>query len=130
LYIVAMNPAHKQHKRLLWLAAIFFVAAGHGHFVKAEIYGQIVPPHLRDPAALVLISGVAEIAGGVGLMMPRFRRAAGWGLIALLISVFPANIYMVQHPELFDIPVWILWMRLPFQVVFIAWVWLVAIKRT
>ena len=104
--------------------------AGIGHFVKPDTYEKIVPPYLPNPAALVIISGVAEIAGGIGLMIPRLRRAAGWGLIALLFAVFPANIYMVQHPGQFDIPVWILWARLPFQVVFIAWVWLVALKGT
>jgi uncharacterized membrane protein len=73
-------------------------------------------------------SGVAEIAGGVGLVIRPLRRVAGWGLIALLIAVFPANIYMLQHPGQFHFAPWILWARLPLQAVFIAWVWFVAIR--
>ena len=114
---------------LRWLASIFFIVAGIGHFVKPEIYLKIMPPYLPAPAMLVFISGVAEVAGGLGLLIPSTRRAAGWGLIAMLIAIFPANIYMLQHPELFNFPVWTLWARLPLQAVFIAWVWYVALYR-
>ena len=114
---------------LRFLAAIFFVVAGIGHFVKPELYLKILPLYLPAHELLVFISGVAEVAGGVGLLIPRLRRAAGWGLIALLIAIFPANIYMLQHPELFNFPVWTLWARLPLQAVFIAWVWYVALHR-
>jgi len=113
---------------LRWLAAIFFVVAGIGHFVRPEMYLKIMPPYLPAPALLVFISGVAEVAGGVGLLIPSVRRAAGWGLIALLVAIFPANIYMLQHPELFGIAPWILWARLPLQAVFIAWIWFVALR--
>ena len=113
---------------LRWLAAIFFIVAGIGHFVKPEMYLKIMPPYFPAPSLLVFISGVAEIAGGIGLLIRPLRRAAGWGLIALLIAVFPANIYMLQHPDLFQISPWILWARLPFQIVFIAWVWFVGIQ--
>lgn len=125
-YLVWVN---NRHNRLRWLATLFFVVAGIGHFIKPDSYEKMVPPYLPDPAVLVFISGVAEIAGGVGLAIPSLRRAAGWGLIALLAAVFPANIYMVQHPESFGIPTWILWARLPFQAVFMGWIWLVALKR-
>jgi uncharacterized membrane protein len=108
------------------LAAIFFVVAGTFHFLKPEMYLQIMPPYFPAPQLLVAVSGIAEIAGGIGLLIPRLRRAAGWGLIALLFAVFPANIYMVQHPERFHFAPWILWARLPLQFVFIAWVWLAA----
>ena len=111
------------------LAAIFFIVAGVFHFLKPELYLQIMPPYLPAPGLLVFISGVAEVAGGLGLLIPSVRRAAGWGLIALLIAIFPANIYMLQHPELFNFPVWTLWARLPLQAVFIAWVWYVALYR-
>jgi uncharacterized membrane protein len=114
---------------LLYLAAVFFIAAGVGHFVRPEFYEKMMPPYLPWPAGLIFISGVAEVAGGVGLGFRFSRRAAGWGLIALLIVVFPANIYMLQHPEAFHIPLWVLWVRLPFQGVFMAWVWWVAIRR-
>jgi uncharacterized membrane protein len=108
------------------LAAIFFVVAGTFHFLKPEMYLQIMPPYFPAPQLLVAVSGIAEIAGGIGLLIPRLRRAAGWGLIALLFAVFPANIYMVQHSERFHFAPWILWARLPLQVVFIAWVWFAA----
>jgi uncharacterized membrane protein len=111
------------------LAAIFFLVAGLFHFLKPELYLQIMPPYLPAPQSLVAVSGVAEIAGGIGLLIRPVRRAAGWGLIALLIAVFPANIYMLQHPGQFHFAPWLLWARLPLQGIFIAWVWLAAIQR-
>ncbi len=99
------------------LAAIFFVVAGSFHFVKPELYLQIMPPYLPAPELLVAVSGLAEIAGGIGLLIRPLRRAAGWGLIALLIAIFPANIYMLQHPGQFKVAPWILWARLPLQAV-------------
>jgi uncharacterized membrane protein len=112
------------------LAAIFFVVAGTFHFFRLELYLQIMPPYFPAPQLLVAVSGVAEIAGGIGLLIRPLRRAAGWGLIALLLAVFPANIYMLQHPGQFHFAPWILWARLPLQGVFIAWVWFVAIRRS
>lgn len=112
------------------LAAIFFVVAGTFHFLKPEPYVQIMPPYLPAPGLLVAVSGVAEIAGGVGLLIRPLRRAAGWGLVALLVAVFPANLYMAQHPGQFHFAPWILWARLPLQAGFIAWVWFVAIQRS
>src|SRR3984885_2022130 len=103
---------------LRWLAAIFFVVAGTFHCLRPELYLQIMPPYFPAPQLLVAVSGVAEIAGGVGLLILGLRRAAGWGLVALLIAVFPANIYMVQHPEHFHFAPWILWLRLPLQAIF------------
>jgi uncharacterized membrane protein len=114
---------------LRWLAAIFFVVAGTFHFLKPETYLQIMPPSFPNPQLLVAVSGAAEIAGGIGLMIRPLRRLAGWGLIALLIAVFPANFYMMEHPEKFHFALWILLARLPLQVVFVAWVWLAAIQR-
>jgi uncharacterized membrane protein len=110
------------------LAAAFFVVAGTFHFLKPEMYLQIMPPYFPAPQLLVAVSGVAEIAGGIGLLIHPLRRAAAWGLIALLIAVFPANIYMLQHPGQFHFAPWILWARLPLQAVFIAWVWFAAIR--
>jgi uncharacterized membrane protein len=81
-----------------WLAAGFFIVAGTMHFVTPAEYRQIIPPSLPMPALLVAISGVAEIAGGAGLLIRRLRRLASIGLILLLIAVFPANIYMVAYP--------------------------------
>jgi uncharacterized membrane protein len=115
---------------LRWLAAIFFVVAGTFHFLKPEMYLQIMPPYFPLPQLLVAVSGVAEITGGIGLLLRPVRRPAAWGLIALLIAVFPANIYMVQHPGQFHFAPWILWARLPLQAVFIAWVWFGAIHHS
>ena len=112
------------------LAAFFFIIAGTFHFLRPGLYVQIIPPYFPAPQLLVAVSGVAEIAGGVGLLIPPLRRAAGWGLIALLVAVFPANIYMAQHPGQFHFAPWMLRARLPFQIVFIAWVWFVAIRRS
>jgi uncharacterized membrane protein len=102
------------------------VAAGVNHFVMPRYYRRIVPPRFGDPATVVAISGVAEIAGGVGALVPATRRAAGWGLIALLIAVFPANIYMAVRPQRFRdlrVPRWALWLRLPLQPLMMWWAW-------
>jgi uncharacterized membrane protein len=115
------------------LTAAFFIAAGANHFLHAGFYIRIVPPSFPSPALLVTISGVCEIAGGVGILIPPLRQAAGWGLIALLIAVFPANLYMAQHPEHFTelhAAAWLLWLRLPLQALFIAWVWYTALQWT
>jgi uncharacterized membrane protein len=105
------------------------MAGGTGHFVGPEFYAAIVPPFFPSPMTLVVVSGLAEIAGGVGLLTRRWRRAAGWGLLALLVAVYPANIYMALHPERYHFPAWALWARLPLQFVFMGWVWAAAIHR-
>jgi uncharacterized membrane protein len=107
------------------LIALGFVAAGVLHFVRPGLYARIVPPFLPFPVALVYISGIAEIVGGIGVLIPSLRPLAGIALVALLIAVFPANLYMAFAPDRagFGIaPLW-LWLRLPIQVVLIAWVW-------
>ncbi len=113
-----------------WLAAGFFVIAGVNHFWSPAIYLGMMPRWLPWPAALNVISGGAEILGGIGLLIPRTRRAAGWGLIALLIAVFPANVHVALQGEMpgTSFAPWVLWARLPFQVLFVAWVWWVALK--
>ena len=94
------------------------------HFVAPANFVKIVPAWLPAPTALVLVSGFFEILGGVGLLVPRVRRAAGWGLVALYVAVFPANINMAVYdiqPDGLTIPQALLWARLPFQLGFIAW---------
>jgi uncharacterized membrane protein len=101
------------------------VFAGTMHFVIPRAYQRIMPPYLPAHRALVYASGVAEIAGGVGLMSPSTRRPAGYWLIATLLAVFPANVHMALHADEFpQIPgkAITLWARLPFQAVFITWV--------
>jgi uncharacterized membrane protein len=105
--------------------AIFFIGAGVNHFVMPRAYRQIVPPRLGHAAArLVVVSGLAEIAGGVGVLLPLVRRPAGLWLIALLAAVFPANVYMALAPDRFRrIPRWALYARLPLQPLMMWWAW-------
>ncbi len=106
----------------LFLLSFAFVAGGVNHFVNPEFYIAIMPPYLPAHSELVLISGVFEVLGGIGVLIPRARSLAGWGLIALLVAVFPANLYMALNPELFsDATPAALYGRLPFQLVFLAW---------
>ena len=111
--------------------AALYVAAGAGHFIVTRAYLRIVPDYLPGHRELVLISGVAEIAGGIGLLIPSTRRPAAWGIILLLVAVFPANLWMVQHPERFpNIPPWALGLRLPLQAVLLAWAFRYACRAT
>ena len=106
--------------RLLFGA--LFVAAGLNHFRNPGFYVGIMPPYLPWHLELVYISGVAEIVLGVMLLVPRWTVTAAWGLIALLIAVFPANLHMTMHPELYpSISLTALWVRLPIQGLLIAW---------
>ena len=115
----------KQKPNALQLAtAATFLTTGTLHFVLEKFFTAIVPKSLPNPKALVYISGVFEILGGIGVLFSRTRRPAGWGLIALLISVFPANINMALNPDRFkQFPAWALWARLPLQFAAIALVW-------
>jgi uncharacterized membrane protein len=107
---------------LKYLMAAFYVLAGVNHFLNPALYLKIMPPYLPWPHFLVEASGVCEIALGLLLLVPRYTRWAAWGLIALLIAVFPANLHMAVHPELYpEIPAVALWARLPLQAFFIAW---------
>ena len=125
--------------RTLWrprhlILALFFIAAGILHFVRPGVYLKIVPPYLPYPLALVYVSGFFEILGGAGLLVPPLRRAAGWGLIALLVAVFPANVQMAVAAlggESFSVlawlparaAVWVAVLRLPLQLLLIGWVY-------
>jgi len=100
-----------------------FVSAGLLHLLYPVPYLRIMPPALPAPQLLVLLSGIAEVAGGLGLLWPATRRWAGWGLLALLLAVFPANIYMLQIHEQLHLPAWALWARLPLQPLLMWWVW-------
>jgi len=112
-----------------WLAAIFFAAAGTGHFLRPFDYLKIMPPWVPLPLALIYVSGFLEILFGALVLPLKTRKFAGWGLIMLLIAVFPANIHLALHPEIFpSVPAWVDWARLPFQGVFIFWVWKVTKK--
>ncbi len=102
--------------------ALLYVAAGSMHFAHPQVYEHIMPSYLPAPHQLVLFSGAAEIAGGIGLLVPKVRQAAAWGLVCLLVAVFPANLWMAQHPELAPyVAQWVLWLRLPLQLPLIWW---------
>ncbi len=108
-----------------WLTALFFLGAGFLHLVHPAPYLKIMPPWIPWHGAMVLISGLAEMAGGLGLLIPRLRRPAAWGLAALLGAVFPANIYMAMaHIQITRTPLpdWVLLARLALQPVLIWWV--------
>jgi uncharacterized membrane protein len=108
---------------LIRLCGPFFIAAGANHFRNPRFYRAIMPDYLPAHDELVVASGVAEIAGGAALLHPRTRRVGAWWLIATLIAVFPANLHMALHPERYkNLPPAALYARLPFQLVFIAWV--------
>jgi uncharacterized membrane protein len=109
---------------LRWLLTVGMVYAGLLHFTNPDPYVNMVPRALPAPLALVYVSGVAEILGGLGLIFEATRRAAAWGLVLLFIAVFPANVNMaVNHLPLGSrvVPSWALWGRLPLQLVLIVW---------
>ena len=99
-----------------------FVVAGLNHFRNPGFYVGIMPPYLPWPLALVYLSGVAEAVLGALLLFPRWAVMAAWGLVALLVAVFPANLHMARHPELYpSIAPAALLLRLPLQGLLVAW---------
>lgn len=124
-----MNTVLRRAKRpLLYVMATLYIVAGVLHFIVPELYVQIVPPIFPAPLALVYLSGLAEIAVGIGLLIPELRQYAAWATVALLIGIFPANIYMATHgvvieglPGGGDPSELVRWGRLPLQGVLILW---------
>ncbi|MBC7780404.1 MAG: hypothetical protein H7125_09900 [Proteobacteria bacterium] len=106
------------------VVCVWFLVGGIAHFVLTDLEMRIVPEYVPWPRAVVLVTGVLELLGAAGVLWRPTRRAAGYGLIALTLAVTPAHFYMLQRPELFDVPYWALVLRLPLQVallVLIAW---------
>ena len=102
--------------------SVFFVYFGIDHFINPDFYLSIMPPAFPLHAEAVYISGFFEILGGICVLIPSLRKLAGWGVIALLFSVYPANIYMAINPEAFpEISIGLLYFRLPLQFLFIYW---------
>jgi len=128
---VAMVPLFRRIG--LILVFLWFLFGGVAHFSLTDVEMRIVPPAIPWPRAAVLISGVFELLGAVGILIPATRRAAGIGLFLLTIAVTPANIYMLQHAELFNVPRWALIVRLPFQALLLALIlwstWTPLVKR-
>ncbi len=112
------------------LLGAFFLFAGTMHFVKPRAYQAIVPRALPAPRAIIYASGVAELAGGAGVLSARAAPLAGWWLIATLVAVFPANVNMAVNADRFrSVPEPLLWARLPVQGAILYWIWRVAIRR-
>jgi len=111
------------------LLAATFIGTGVNHFRVPKTYEAIMPEYIPAHREMVLISGVAEAAGGAGVLSERTSKTAGWWLIATLVAVFPANLHMALNPDHYKkIPKWALYIRLPIQALFILWVWRVAIR--
>jgi uncharacterized membrane protein len=112
---------------LLWVMAVFYILAGLMHFVQPDYYRPMMPPYLPWHAFLIYLSGLAELGLGIAVLIPSIRPLAAWGIILLLIAIFPANIHIAMH----NVPVFGAtegagignWIRLPFQAVLIAWAW-------
>jgi uncharacterized membrane protein len=107
----------------------FFVFAGAMHFVIPRSYEAMMPPGLPRHREAVVVSGAAEILGGLAVVPKGSRRFARWWLLGLLVAVFPANMHMAMNPEqvkgldLDRVPRWALWARLPLQPLAMLWVW-------
>jgi len=115
-------PARLPKRIALFGLALFFVAGGINHFANPDFYVAMMPPYLPAHLGLVYISGVFEVLGGLAVLLPSVRPAAGWGLILLLVAVFPANLHMALNADLFpEMGAAALYIRLPFQALFIAW---------
>lgn len=108
-----------------YLFALAFILGGINHFLNPRLYLSIMPPYLPWHGSLVFLSGLLELILGVLLLLPAAQSLAAWGLILLLIAVFPANLHMALHPERYvRIPAILLWLRLPLQFVLIAWAYI------
>lgn len=115
-------------KIVLFGLAIFFIFFGIDHFINPDFYLSIMPPAFPLHKEAVYISGFFEILGGLGVLISRFRKIAGWGLIALLVAVYPANIYMALTPEAFpNISIELLYFRLALQFLFFYWAYVVTL---
>jgi uncharacterized membrane protein len=125
-------PADTKTRRFFrYLLGVALVLQGINHFVLDAEMAQWIPSWLPAPLLMVHLSGIAEIILGLALFVPRLRRLTGWGIVALLIAVFPANIEMALHPELLpEVPEILFWIRLPLQLLFVYWVWACAIAIT
>jgi len=123
---VGINPMKTFRGNAAVATGLTFIFTGATHFLIPDTFMKLMPPFIPAPTAMVYISGFFEILGGIGLLLPRTRRWAAYGLILLLLAVFPANIYValnnVQLGGFMSYAVY-QWLRLPMQLVLIWWVW-------
>jgi uncharacterized membrane protein len=123
------GPRSGLERPLLLVMSLLYVGAGVMHFLTPKVFARIVPPRLPRPLALVYLSGLAEILLGIGVLFRRTRRRSAWGLVALLVAVFPANVHMATNTVLPEsvpergrgLARVALWVRLPLQAVLVAW---------
>ena len=116
---------------LRYLMGLLYIGAGVTHFRAPKLYARIVPPQFPQPVALVYLSGVAEIVLGTGVLFQQTRHHSAWGLIALLVAVFPANVYMATSGIAAEmvpdrarrVAQLVAWIRLPLQAILIRWAW-------
>lgn len=133
-----MNVRHMVQSNIVvtvfrWLAAIFFVFSGSLHFVIPEFYYSMMPPFIPFKEFFIVLTGIAEIVFGVGILVPAVQRRSGMSMIALLIAIFPANIYVaIAQPTLMNLEYSpeSMWLRLLLQPLFIVWVWWVSVRNT
>ena len=119
-----MTGAHRSHTVGAGLFALFMVAAGVAHFVNPGFYLRIMPPWLPWHEELIWLSGVCEVVAGVLVAIPRTRRLGGLFAIAVLLGVFPANVWMAVDSSVWpEVPIWARWGRLPLQALLIYWAW-------
>ena len=120
-----------------WSAAVFMIVAGAVHLIDPWVYLPVMPAVLPMPLFWIVFTGVAEIAGGVGLLIPRLRRAAAWCLIAMLVVFLWVHVDLLLRPATAPPPTlagvtlhpWILWLRLPLQAIFIFWIARAGLRR-
>ncbi len=105
----------------LYVQSIIYIVAGMNHFINPKMYLALMPPYMPAHNLMVVLSGVAEVVLGIGLLFPATRSLSAWGIILLLIAVFPANVYMATSNRFRKFPAWLRWMRLPLQGVLIWW---------
>ncbi len=121
---MSIQQASRLRRGFRWLLAVALIVQGINHFIMDEGMIAMIPDYLPEPALLVYLSGIAEVLLGTLVFVPRLRALAGWGIIALLVAVFPANLEMALHPGRWPaVPEVFLWIRLPFQLVFMLWAW-------
>ncbi len=109
----------------LYLMALIYTVAGLNHFRSPKLYERIIPPYFPNPKLLNVISGFAEIVLGIALMIPMVSNYAAWGIIALLIAVFPTHVYMYQNEKAgMKLPKYVLLLRMPVQLVLIYWAYI------
>ena len=123
-------PNTKLRQTGLFFLILMFLLAGANHFSNPNFYVSIMPPYLPFQSELSYVAGFFEIIGAVGLLFAQTRKIAGYGLVILLVLIFPANIHMALHPEYFpEYSKLTIYLRLPLQFLFISWVYWATLRK-